>query len=105
MDIGNADVKVVASNGAILDQELETDDQLRMRQALFCEYPQPEINGFDVNLVREFLLALSLNAKLNLHSSIRYGLNSHHMVEALFKATGCALSSAFVSESWEMSTK
>ena len=26
VDIGNADVKVVASNGAILVQELETDD-------------------------------------------------------------------------------
>jgi hypothetical protein len=26
VDIGNADVKVVVSNGAILGQELETDD-------------------------------------------------------------------------------
>ena len=57
-------------------------------------YPQERVGDFDVSLVREFLLGLTNRAKLNLHAECRYGVNSHHMIEALFKAMGIAISQA-----------
>jgi imidazoleglycerol-phosphate dehydratase len=45
--------------------------------------------------VREFLLGLSSQAKIALHAHCRYGENSHHMVEALFKALGRAVKQAY----------
>jgi imidazoleglycerol-phosphate dehydratase len=54
-------------------------------------FPQPTIGAFDVSLIREFLQGFSSRGRLNLHAECRYGENSHHMVEALFKALGRAL--------------
>jgi imidazoleglycerol-phosphate dehydratase len=58
-------------------------------------YPQPRAGSFDMALIREFLLALTNTAAINLHALCRYGKNSHHMVEALFKAVGKALAQAY----------
>ena len=58
-------------------------------------YPQVRSGDFDMWLVREFLLALSNRGMLNIHALCRYGENSHHMAEALFKALGIALKQAF----------
>ncbi len=41
-----------------------------------------------------FFEALCKNALINLHINIEYGSNAHHMVEAIFKSTGRALSDA-----------
>ncbi len=60
-----------------------------------ADYPQPLVGNFDIALVREFLLGLSNKADLNLHCICRYGENSHHMAESLFKALGIALSRAY----------
>jgi imidazoleglycerol-phosphate dehydratase len=49
------------------------------------------IGQFPVELVEEFLKALSTNAKMNLHVSVPYGGNNHHIAEAIFKATARAL--------------
>jgi imidazoleglycerol-phosphate dehydratase len=57
--------------------------------------PQTHAGSFDLSLVREFVIALTNNARINLHASCRYGDNSHHMVEALFKALGRALAQAY----------
>ncbi len=51
----------------------------------------PMIGGFDTELTEEFLRALAFNAGLTLHVKILYGKNSHHKVEAIFKALGHAL--------------
>ncbi|HOV63403.1 MAG TPA: imidazoleglycerol-phosphate dehydratase HisB [Spirochaetia bacterium] len=59
-----------------------------------ADYPQGTCGEFDVSLVREFLLGLANTARINIHASCRYGYNSHHMVESLFKATGRALKEA-----------
>ncbi|MFA9399334.1 MAG: imidazoleglycerol-phosphate dehydratase HisB [Clostridiaceae bacterium] len=59
-----------------------------------AEFSRDNINGFDLEMVEEFFGAVSSNAKMNLHNSILYGTNNHHMVEALFKAFGRALSEA-----------
>ena len=54
----------------------------------------PMIGGYDTELTEEFLRALAVNAGLTLHVKILYGTNSHHKVEAIFKALGHALREA-----------
>ena len=50
--------------------------------------------GFPTDLIRHFLESFALEAKLNLHAKVAYGVNDHHKAEALFKALGRALDSA-----------
>jgi imidazoleglycerol-phosphate dehydratase len=52
------------------------------------------IGAFPVELVEEFFKALSTNAKMNLHITVPYGSNNHHISEAIFKATARALRQA-----------
>ena len=49
------------------------------------------IGNFPVELVEEFFKALSVNLKMNLHVSVPYGSNNHHIAEAIFKAAARAL--------------
>jgi imidazoleglycerol-phosphate dehydratase len=58
-------------------------------------FPQERSGDFDMWLIREFLLALSNRAMINIHALCRYGENSHHMAESLFKALGIAIKAAF----------
>lgn len=51
----------------------------------------PMIGNFDSELTEEFLRAVAFNAGITLHVKILYGKNSHHKVEAIFKALGHAL--------------
>jgi imidazoleglycerol-phosphate dehydratase len=44
------------------------------------------IGGFDAELAREFFGGFASAALCNLHLTVRYGENAHHIVEALFKA-------------------
>jgi len=53
-----------------------------------------KIGTFDLELVEEFFRAVSNHAKMTLHINLLYGKNSHHMVEAVFKAFGRALRNA-----------
>jgi imidazoleglycerol-phosphate dehydratase len=57
-------------------------------------FPQTMCGNFDVSLIREFFQALAIRGGLNLHMESRYGENSHHMAESLFKALGKALEEA-----------
>src|SRR5438552_4261083 len=52
------------------------------------------IGMFPVELVEEFLKALSANARMNLHINVPYGTNNHHIAEAIFKACAKALRQA-----------
>ena len=70
-----------------------------------ASYPQPVVGTFDVALVREFLLAMTMRARINVHATVRHGYNTHHMVEALFKALGRALAAAYARSGGAMSTK
>ena len=45
-------------------------------------------------MVEEFFRAVSTNAGITLHARVLYGKNNHHIVEALYKAFGKALSEA-----------
>lgn len=71
-----------------------------------AEYPQAYAGTFDLSLLREFFQALAIRGRANIHLDARYGLNGHHMAEALFKALGRALRAAIARrEAGEMSTK
>ena len=52
------------------------------------------LGSFDTEMVEEFFRAVAVNAGITLHARVLYGKNNHHMVEALFKAFGKALSEA-----------
>ena len=54
-------------------------------------FPSPKIGDFDSELVEDFWQAFAANALCNLHVLSHYGRNSHHISEAIFKATARAL--------------
>jgi imidazoleglycerol-phosphate dehydratase len=56
------------------------------------------IGGFPVELVEEFFKSIATNAKLNLHVTVPYGGNNHHIAEAIFKATAKALRQAIAND-------
>lgn len=59
------------------------------------EFPKrSKIKNFDIDLIEDFLQAFVSHSGITLHVSVPYGRNSHHMIEALFKAFGRALRSA-----------
>jgi imidazoleglycerol-phosphate dehydratase len=70
-----------------------------------AEYPQGRVGDFDLALLREFFLAVTSRAGMSLHAHVRYGENSHHMAESLFKALGKALKQAYAAEREVLSTK
>jgi len=54
-------------------------------------FSRDAINGFSLELVREFFRAVSTEGRMNLHVALLYGTNAHHQVEAIFKSFGRAL--------------
>lgn len=59
-----------------------------------AEFPREYVGEFNTELVEEFFIAFAHNAGVTLHINLQYGKNSHHMIEAIFKAFGGALSEA-----------
>jgi len=57
-------------------------------------YQTPMVGQFPTELVHEFLWKFALEARINLHVILHYGHNTHHMIEAIFKALGRALDEA-----------
>ncbi len=53
------------------------------------------IGTFDTSLAKEFFIALASNADITLHIKSLSGENSHHIIEAAFKAVARALCTAF----------
>ena len=58
------------------------------------ELPIEMIGTFDTTLAKEFLIAFATNAGLTLHVRSLAGDNSHHIIEAAFKAAARALKDA-----------
>jgi imidazoleglycerol-phosphate dehydratase len=56
-----------------------------------CEFPTERVGELETELVREFFYAISYSAGMNLHIKMFSGVNTHHMIEAMFKAFGKAL--------------
>lgn len=59
-----------------------------------AELPRNRLGDYDTELTEDFWQALATNAQCNLHLQLHYGRNTHHLVEALFKAVARALRQA-----------
>jgi imidazoleglycerol-phosphate dehydratase len=59
-----------------------------------AELPSAKVGTFDTELVHEFLWKFALEARMNLHVVVHYGTNTHHIIEAIFKALARALDEA-----------
>ena len=70
----------------------------RFALAIQADFPSQKIGDFDSELVEEFWRAFAANALCNLHILVHYGRNSHHISEAIFKATARALRMATESD-------
>jgi imidazoleglycerol-phosphate dehydratase len=53
-----------------------------------------KVGEFDTELAHEFFQALSQHGGITLHIHVPYGKNTHHILEAIFKAVGRALDEA-----------
>lgn len=56
--------------------------------------PTQKVGSFDTELVKEFMTAFSREMGLTLHFKMLAGENSHHIIEAVFKALARALAQA-----------
>lgn len=63
-----------------------------------CDFPMERVGYMDTELVREFFYAVSYSAGMNLHIKMLSGSNTHHMIEAMFKAFAKALDMAVSAE-------
>jgi len=61
---------------------------------LNADFPSQRVGEFETELVEEFFRAVALNAGITLHINLLYGENTHHMIEAIFKAFGRAFGQA-----------
>lgn len=56
------------------------------------------VGGVNAQIFEEFFRAFATSAKLTLHISVLYGVNTHHIIEAVFKAVGRAVRFALESD-------
>lgn len=61
-------------------------------------FPSWKVGDWETECVREFFKAVSDQAGLTLHIDVLAGSNTHHMIEAVFKAFGQALKQAVAVE-------
>ena len=59
-----------------------------------CDFNTERVGALDTELVREFFYAVSYSAGMNIHVKKLAGSNSHHVIEAMFKAFAKALDDA-----------
>ncbi len=59
-----------------------------------AEIPKVQLGIYDAEMTEEFFRALAMNAGLTLHIRVLYGKNTHHIIEAIFKAFARALAEA-----------
>ncbi|MEF3254229.1 MAG: imidazoleglycerol-phosphate dehydratase HisB [Deferribacterales bacterium] len=70
------------------------------------KFYQGQIGGIDVELFKEFFKAFTENSRCTLHIIKRYGENTHHIVEGIFKSVARSIKMAIKVESNEIpSTK
>ena len=63
-----------------------------------AEFKTERVGEMDTEMVREFFYAISYAAGMNLHIRVLSGSNSHHIIEAMFKAFAKALDEATVTD-------
>ena len=77
-------------------EEAQVTVDISNRPYLYFDAPikDQKVGTFDTALAKEFLRALALHAGLTLHINVAQGDNTHHIIEAVFKALGRALGQA-----------
>jgi imidazoleglycerol-phosphate dehydratase len=104
------DKRGIARYGSFI---LPMDEVLMLAAVDFCgrsylrldyDLQQQRLGDFDVFLVREFMVGLSNNAKINLHLKELSGGNAHHVIEASFKALARAMRAALTVDGDELPT-
>ncbi len=68
-----------------------TDLSGRYFMVFQADMPAAKIGTFDSELIEDFWQAMAANARCNLHVVLHHGRNTHHISEAIFKATARAL--------------
>ncbi|WP_291636682.1 imidazoleglycerol-phosphate dehydratase HisB [Clostridium sp.] len=94
---GKEGIKRYGTSFVPMDETLSTvslDLSGRAYLVFDADFTVDKIGSFDTEMVEEFFRAVATNAGITLHARVIYGKNNHHMVEALFKAFGKALSEA-----------
>ena len=69
------------------------------------DFAQERVGDFEACLTGEFFRALAFQAGITLHMRVEYGANTHHEIEALFKAAVHALRLAAAPKEGTLSTK
>lgn len=59
-----------------------------------ADIPKVQLGIYDAEMTEEFFRALAMHAGLTLHIRVLYGKNTHHIIEAIFKAFARALAEA-----------
>ncbi|MCP3031378.1 imidazoleglycerol-phosphate dehydratase HisB [Halobacillus sp. A1] len=59
-----------------------------------ADLPKDRVGTFDTENVHEFFWKLAVEARMNLHIVLHHGDNTHHIIEAMFKALARALDEA-----------
>ncbi|MDD6848093.1 MAG: imidazoleglycerol-phosphate dehydratase HisB [Oscillospiraceae bacterium] len=59
-----------------------------------ADFPQEKCGDYTSTMTWEFMRAFAFNAGITLHTKVLYGNNSHHMIEAMYKAVAHALKQA-----------
>lgn len=71
-----------------------------------ADFRQERVGDFDTCVTEEFFRAFAVNAGITLHTRVEYGSNSHHEIEAMFKAVAHAMQLAVTkTEEGVLSTK
>ena len=72
-----------------------------------ADYPQAVVGQYDACMTEEFFRAFAFHSGITLHIKSEYGTNSHHIIEAIFKAVAHALKIAVseTSDGKPLSTK
>ena len=68
------------------------------RPCFVCDasFQAERVGAFETEMVKEFFYAVSYSAAMNLHFKEFHGENTHHVIEAMFKAFSKALDSATI---------
>jgi imidazoleglycerol-phosphate dehydratase len=66
--------------------------------AFEANFPSPSTSAFEVEWCREFFAGFLQTAKINLHIKLLSGLNTHHMIEAIFKGVAVCLKRALIKQ-------
>jgi imidazoleglycerol-phosphate dehydratase len=66
--------------------------------AFEAKLPKNKVGEFDAELTEEFFRAFAVNSRTTVHIVLRYGQNTHHCIEGIFKAFARALDAATSSD-------